>query len=957
MPRLLHDRYFAYDETRACDLVTGHDIRLDDLPAESGGSYADRAGHTPTLSSLVDVLDGVRDGVPRWIVADARSQSQATAIARGAAGEACRRGFVPVLVSLYARLRSVLAGDLDERTLLLIGGFEPTVAPARAALLRAAASCPRPHILLTFRSTSTIQAACTVREARAVYGAEALSEPARASARVSVEMPPDVARLVERASRADDFNRSGRHAAAERVLREAAGGLARRHAFEPAAATAVALGRMLLERGRATAAERAFDEAAQYAQSADVESVLLDARLWQATTRIDAARLTDAESVARAVLLASAHAPARQAWAHAVLARVLLWQGRIEEAVTSHLPSPQSATGAGDPVVAASSDATAVRALLAAGNLFQAGLRARSLVVATEETRDPLPRLIAATAHLRVLAAAGDLTLAEQRLHEVRVLARLARAPLRAARAQIIWHDALYHAGRVEEAHRALSRVSRMSRVAPTLVKREIERRMVRSPGGVVAFPVGPTCQVVCLAPNLALSLVRLAQEEDDDETALKRVIERVARELQALRVDLVSQDAGPASTLMTSGVGLPTRLGSRVLEAGIAIVDEVDSGREVGVPVRLGTRLLGALAGRWPFDRRPPGVAAEVLEIAAAVAAPRLETLLAARRESARSSTSVPELIGVSAAMADVRRAIERAARAPFAVLIEGESGVGKELAARAVHQLSPRRERRFCDVNCAALPDELLESELFEHTRGAFTGAVADKPGLFEEAHGGTLFLDEVADLSLRGQAKLLRVLQQHEVRRVGETFSRKVDVRLVTAANRDMRAEVAGNRFRLDLLYRLDVIRVRIPPLRERPEDVAVLADHFWRASAARVSCAATLTHGVLSALASYHWPGNVRELQNVMAALAVAAPGRGSVRTSLLPAAITGAARVTSCRLADARAEFERRCVEVALARAGGSRTRAATALGLSRQGLLKTMARLGLEAPGAGSAAS
>ena len=689
---------------------------------------------------------------------------------------------------------------------------------ARRPVVRDRTSC------LTFRSTSTTQIPYAVREARAVYGVETVVTTARGPARVGVEWPPDVARLLERASRADDFNRGGRHAAAERVLREVAGGLARRRAFEPAATTAVVLGRMLLERGRATGAECAFDEAAQYAQSADVESVLLDARLWQATARIDAARLTDAESVARAVLMASTQAPTRQAWAHAVLARVLVWQGRIEEAVTLHLPSPQSGTGVGDPVVAASSDATAVRTLLAAGKLFQAGLRARSLVVATEESADPLPRLIAATAHLRVLAAAGDLALAEQRLNEVKVLARLARSPLRAARAQIIWHDALYHAGRLEEAHRALSRVSRMSRVAPTLVKREMERRIVRPPGGAVAFPVGPVCQVVCLAPTLALSLVRLAQEEDDDETALKRVIERVARELQAVRVDLVSQDAGPTSTLMTTGVGLPTRLGSRVLEAGIAIADEVDSGREVGVPVRLGTRLLGALAGRWPFDHRPPGVAVEVLEIAAAVAAPRLETLLAGRRESARSSTSVPELIGVSAVMGDVRRAIERAARAPFAVLIEGESGVGKELAARAVHQLSPRRERRFCDVNCAALPDELLESELFGHTRGAFTGAVTDKPGLFEEAHGGTLFLDEVADLSLRGQAKLLRVLQQHEVRRVGETFSRKVDVRVVTAANRDMRAEVAANRFRLDLLYRLDVIRIRIPPLRERPEDVS-------------------------------------------------------------------------------------------------------------------------------------
>jgi transcriptional regulator with PAS, ATPase and Fis domain len=354
-------------------------------------------------------------------------------------------------------------------------------------------------------------------------------------------------------------------------------------------------------------------------------------------------------------------------------------------------------------------------------------------------------------------------------------------------------------------------------------------------------------------------------------------------------------------------------------------------------------------LVCRWPLDRQPPPHALALIELAAAVAAPRAEGLVASLRETSRASTSVPELIGVSAAMQEVRRGIERAAKAPFAVLIEGESGVGKELVARAVHQLSARRERRFCDLNCAALPDDLLESELFGHVRGAFTGAVADKPGLFEEADGGTLFLDEIPDLSPRGQAKLLRVLQQHEVRRVGETFSRKVDVRLLAAANRDMRVEAAQQRFRPDLLYRIDVVRLRIPALRERPEDIAVLAQHFWRSSAARVACTATLTHAVLAALARYHWPGNVRELQNVMAALAVAAPARGIVRPSLLPPAITGSAVVTSSRLSEARAQFERRYVEVALARAGGSRTRAAADLGLSRQGLLKTMARLGLEA--------
>jgi transcriptional regulator with GAF, ATPase, and Fis domain len=263
-------------------------------------------------------------------------------------------------------------------------------------------------------------------------------------------------------------------------------------------------------------------------------------------------------------------------------------------------------------------------------------------------------------------------------------------------------------------------------------------------------------------------------------------------------------------------------------------------------------------------------------------------------------------------------------------------------------VHHLGPRRERRFCDVNCAALPDDLFESELFGYARGAFTGAVTERAGLFEEADGGTLFMDELPELSPRAQAKLLRVLQQQEVRRLGETFSRPVDVRLVTATNRDMRAEASGGAFRHDLLYRLDVIRLRMPPLRERPEDIPVLAHHFWRGAAARVGTRAVLTHGVIAALARYHWPGNVRELQNVIAALAVAAPAHGRVRPHLLPAAMSNAAVVASPRLVDARAQFERRFIEVALARAGGSRTRAAKDIGLSRQGLLKMMARLGLD---------
>ena len=278
----------------------------------------------------------------------------------------------------------------------------------------------------------------------------------------------------------------------------------------------------------------------------------------------------------------------------------------------------------------------------------------------------------------------------------------------------------------------------------------------------------------------------------------------------------------------------------------------------------------------------------------------------------------------------------------------IEGESGTGKELVARAVHQLSARRERRFCDVNCAALPEELLESELFGHAKGAFSGAVVDRAGLFEEADGGTLLLDEVADLSPRAQAKLLRAIQQQEIRRVGESFSRKIDVRIIAAANRDMRAEAMAGRFRQDLLYRLDVIHIHIPPLRERADDIPLLADHCWKVTAARTGSQARLSPATLSELARYAWPGNVRELQNVIAALAVAAPPRGWVRPALLPAIIGAATTVSATRLADARLQFERRFVEVALARAGGNRARAARALGLSRQGLRKTLTRLGVE---------
>ncbi|OFW03701.1 MAG: hypothetical protein A3I61_02010 [Acidobacteria bacterium RIFCSPLOWO2_02_FULL_68_18] len=942
MPQLLHDRYFAYDSVHGCDLATGDEVRLDRLPAE---------GASQTIPALAEVLSDAQDGAPRRIVAEAATPGEAAILVRRAAAEARARGFVPILASLYVRLRDGLAAELEDRTLLLIDGFGGDGDAARSALLEAAARSPRPHVLLTFRggpgtSARRLPEGCVVREARAAYGPRVAVRESAAAAST-----PDVARHLLRASRAEEFQRSGRHAAAERLLRDVAGALIRRQARLPAAETLLMLGRALLERGRAAAADTVFAEAAQLAEAGPTAAVALDARLWQALARTDAGRLTDAESICRAVLLTETLAPERQAWASAALARVLCWQGRAREVRGWDAPAADAAEPQGDPVVAASTEATAVRLLLATGDVFQAGQRARLLVTRTDHSADPLIRAIAFTAHLRVLVAAGDLHLAAERVQEISALARAAHAPLRAARARLIWHLALRRAGRAREAGRELQRLSRFRRVAPVLLRRAIDVQL----GDTTERPSRGTGVLDAQArtdasASLAVSLVHLVHEEDSDRRALERLLQRVADEVGPSRVDLVTADAGPPSAVLSAGTGLPTRLGVRVLEAGILIASELEpAGREVGLPVRCAGRLLAALVCRWPIDRQPPTCAVEVLNLAAAVAAPRVDAFLTDARETAGAATAVPELLGVSAAMAEVRRAIERAARAPFAVLVEGESGVGKELAARAIHQLSPRRERRFCDVNCAALPDELVESELFGHARGAFTGAVVERAGLFEEADGGTVFLDEVADLSPRGQAKLLRVVQQQEVRRIGESFARPIDVRLVTAANRDMRAEVAAGRFREDLLYRLDVIRIRIPPLGDRPEDIAVLAQHFWRAAAGRVGSAASLGHEVLGALARYHWPGNVRELQNVLAALAVAAPPRGRVRASLLPVAITGATAISSRTLVEARAQFERRLVEAALARAAGSRTRAAVELGLSRQGLVKTMARLGLGA--------
>jgi two-component system response regulator HupR/HoxA len=316
--------------------------------------------------------------------------------------------------------------------------------------------------------------------------------------------------------------------------------------------------------------------------------------------------------------------------------------------------------------------------------------------------------------------------------------------------------------------------------------------------------------------------------------------------------------------------------------------------------------------------------------------------------RRDARSGAEAPELIGESPAWLEVVRALPRAAESELPVLLLGETGSGKEMVARALHALSPRRGRALVTHNCGATPDSLIESELFGHARGAFTGAVADRPGLFEAADSGTLFLDEIGDASALLQMKLLRVLQEGEARRVGDTRLRRVDVRVVSATHRDLEAGPAGG-FRADLYFRLNAVRLRLPPLRERGHDVVLLARRFLARAAARLGEPAPgLSDALAAQLLRHPWPGNVRELQNGCAYAVAVAGARGQVGPEHWPEAPAAPGATVPPRglHAETRALEERRLRE-ALARSRWNKSRAARALGLSRQGLLKKLRRYGL----------
>jgi two-component system, NtrC family, nitrogen regulation response regulator NtrX len=355
---------------------------------------------------------------------------------------------------------------------------------------------------------------------------------------------------------------------------------------------------------------------------------------------------------------------------------------------------------------------------------------------------------------------------------------------------------------------------------------------------------------------------------------------------------------------------------------------------------------------GAFDFVEKPLSLEKTVLVVRNALRQRHLEAenlALRARMDAQHT------MVGDSPGMMRLREQVAMAAPTNGRVLIFGENGTGKELVARNIHALSLRRTGPFVEVNCAAIPEDLIESELFGHVRGAFTGAVADRRGKFELAHGGTIFLDEIGDMSLKTQAKVLRVLQEQVMEAVGGSTRIKVDARVLAATNKDLRAEIKAGNFREDLYFRLNVVPISVPPLRERRGDIALLADHFMVVLAKEYGRRAKgFDSDALEALQRYSWPGNVRELRNVIERLMIMVPGERVAGRDLLfldqsPAQLPSgeAPAVPIMPLHDARDDFERQYILRALAAQNGNISRTADVLGVERSNLYRKMRAFGI----------
>jgi two-component system nitrogen regulation response regulator NtrX len=429
-----------------------------------------------------------------------------------------------------------------------------------------------------------------------------------------------------------------------------------------------------------------------------------------------------------------------------------------------------------------------------------------------------------------------------------------------------------------------------------------------------------------------------------DDEESIRRSLEGILG------------DEGYATRIAADGHAA-LALMARELPPDLVLLD-------IAMPGRDGIAVLAELRERWPqlpvvmmsghgtidtavrstrlgafdFVEKPLSIDKLLLTLQHALERARLE---AENRRLRAQALRAHEILGRSEAIVRLTQQIQVAGPTPARVLITGENGTGKELVARQIHLQSKRRDGPFVEVNCAALPGELIESELFGHEKGAFTGALAQKRGKFELAHGGTIFLDEIADMSLMTQAKVLRILQEDSFERVGGTETLQIDVRVIAATNKNLEKEIAAGRFREDLYYRLNVIPFAVPPLRERREDVEILARHFVREFSAKSGeRTRELTPACLTALEAHAWPGNVRELRNLMERLVIMTPGP-SIDEGDLPDALRAPAfegDEAGGTLERARRGFERDYLLAKLREHGWNISRTAAAIGIARESL-------------------
>jgi len=355
---------------------------------------------------------------------------------------------------------------------------------------------------------------------------------------------------------------------------------------------------------------------------------------------------------------------------------------------------------------------------------------------------------------------------------------------------------------------------------------------------------------------------------------------------------------------------------------------------------------------GAYDFIEKPVSLDKVILTVEHAIAHRRLSSEVREHREKALAKY---DIIGASDVMKALKNDIQRAAPSNSWVLITGENGTGKEFVAHNIHLLSSRSSRPFVEVNCAAIPDELIESELFGHEKGAFTGALLKKKGKFDIADTGTIFLDEIGDMSMRTQAKVLRILQEQTFERVGGTELIKVDVRVIAATNKDLKEEIQKGNFREDLYYRLNVIPLVVPPLRRRPEDISLLIEHFLR-EASRKSGVETIKadNSVMRRLSEYAWPGNVRELKNLVERLVIMSPGP-TITINDLPSYISGEETTddhlglfSRSLLRDARSSFEKEFIVRKLKANGGNIARTAEAIGIERSHLYRKIKSYGIE---------